>query len=299
MDEKKVKKDRKKESLSTTKIMASAVASITVSLITTKLTSYMGSVIIVGVSSILIAVFAEFYSRILSKSRKIAARATAHVPYNRILPDRMSTALDKGLKHAMEDTTDSIPPITDDTEQVDEEDDDVQDNAHGFMGRFSSVTRYAIMFSIIALMTSGISWGVATFVEKPDVTNVTVQKVEKLSDAEKNAIKKAAADEVSAQIEKAQEQADDASSSTYTLGNRISSLETQVKSLQSSLDSLKKSVSSSQSSASTNDMERDEKISSLQSSIKTMESEIESLQTEVKALQSADSDSSSTSSSSE
>ena len=145
MDEKKVKKDRKKGSLSTTKIMASAVASITVSLITTKLTSYMGSVIIVGVSSILIAVFAEFYSRILSKSRKMAARATSHVPYNRILPDRMSTALDKGLRHAMEDTTDSIPPITDDTELVEDDmqsdDNDVQDR---FMGRFSSVTRYAI-----------------------------------------------------------------------------------------------------------------------------------------------------------
>lgn len=108
----KSKKTDSKKSLSTSKLIASGAAAITASIITTKLAGYMNSLLIVGCSSILIAILSETYSRILKKTKKLSARTIYAIPYEKVLPDSISNSIDSSLKKAMEDTT-TIDPIKD------------------------------------------------------------------------------------------------------------------------------------------------------------------------------------------
>ena len=106
------KKTGSKKDLSTSKLLASGAAAITASIITTKLTGYMNSILIVGCSSILIAILSETYSRILKKTKKLSARTIYAIPYEKVLPDSLSSSLDSSLKKAMEDTN-TLDPIQD------------------------------------------------------------------------------------------------------------------------------------------------------------------------------------------
>ena len=98
-------KSGKSSSLSTIKIIASAAAAITASVITTKLAGYLNSFLIVGCSSIIIAVLSEVYSRTLKKMRKVSARVMYGLPYEKVLPATAVSSIDRSLEHAMEDTT--------------------------------------------------------------------------------------------------------------------------------------------------------------------------------------------------
>lgn len=95
----------KLKSLSTTKLIASAAAAITASIITTKLTGYLNSFLIVGCSSVMIAIFSEVYSRTLKKMRKVSAKVVYELPYEKVLPVSAASSLDRSLERAMEDTT--------------------------------------------------------------------------------------------------------------------------------------------------------------------------------------------------
>ena len=95
----------KSKSLSTTKLIASAAAAITASIITTKLAGYLNSFIIVGCSSVMIAIFSEVYSRTLKKMRKVSAKVVYALPYEKVLPVSAASSLDRSLERAMEDTT--------------------------------------------------------------------------------------------------------------------------------------------------------------------------------------------------
>lgn len=106
----KSKKTDSKKNLSTSKLIASGAAAITASIITTKLAGYMNSLLIVGCSSILIAILSETYSRILKKTKKLSARTIYAIPYEKVLPDSLSSSLDSSLKKAMEDTN-TLDPI--------------------------------------------------------------------------------------------------------------------------------------------------------------------------------------------
>lgn len=108
----KSKKTDSKKNLSTSKLIASGAAAITASIITTKLAGYMNSLLIVGCSSILIAILSETYSRILKKTKKLSARTIYAIPYEKVLPDSLSSSLDSSLKKAMEDTN-TLDPIQD------------------------------------------------------------------------------------------------------------------------------------------------------------------------------------------
>lgn len=98
-------KSGKSPSLSTIKIIASAAAAITASVITTKLAGYMNSFLIVGCSSMIIAVLSEVYSRTLKKVRRVSARVVYGLPYEKVLPAAAVSSIDRSLEHAMEDTT--------------------------------------------------------------------------------------------------------------------------------------------------------------------------------------------------
>ena len=281
---------------------AAFIASITVSAITAKLTSYLGSIVIVGLSSVLLAVFNALYERFFKASKKAAAKAILHVPHSEALPETIAEKL-----HDAADDTGVIPeqdgekPSEDDGENaVDEDtepeddasgaDDDDQNDGNGGRSLWDSiwhgitnpnhVTKIIAAVAIMAIMTSLISWGVAAFVEKPDVTNVTVKesKVEKLSDSEKNAIKQAAAAEVSNQIRQAQKSADAANGTAGSLNDRVSALESKLKTMQDSVDSLSRNPSQNQQESSD--------ISAMKQQISQMRQEIDQLKTQNQELSS-------------
>lgn len=111
-ENKKEEGTKKSNSLSTTKLLAAAFAAITASLITTRLTSYIGSVLIVGITSILIAVFSEFYTRVIKKTKRFGAKIAYNaVPYDKVLPTSIAERIDEKLINVMSTTT-TMPSIT-------------------------------------------------------------------------------------------------------------------------------------------------------------------------------------------
>lgn len=276
---------------------AAFIASITVSAITAKLTSYLGSIVIVGLSSVLLAVFNALYERFFKASKKAAAKAILHVPHSDALPETIAEKL-----HDAADDTGVIPEQDGETpggdvaeeeagdddadseSDVDDADNDDQNDDNGGRSLWESiwhgithpnhVTKIISAIAVMAIMTSLISWGVAAFVEKPDVTNVTVKesKVEKLSDSEKNAIKQAAAAEVSNQIRQAQKSADAANGTAGSLNDRVSALETRLKTMQETVDSLSRSTGSNQQESSD--------ISAMKQQISQMRQEIDQLKSQ-------------------
>lgn len=111
-DETNVKSKEKDNNLTTTKLLAAAFAAITASVITAKLTSYFGSIMIVGVTSILIAIFSEIYTRVIKKTKKISAKVVSVMPYDKILPDSISDKIDRKLLDVIDTTTSTIPLVT-------------------------------------------------------------------------------------------------------------------------------------------------------------------------------------------
>lgn len=110
-DENNAKSKEKDNNLTTTKLLAAAFAAITASVITAKLTSYFGSIMIVGVTSILIAIFSEIYTRVIKKTKKISAKVVSVMPYDKILPDSISDRIDRKLLDVIDTTTSTIPLI--------------------------------------------------------------------------------------------------------------------------------------------------------------------------------------------
>lgn len=289
---------------------AAFIASITVSAITARLTSYLGSIVIVGLSSVLLAVFNALYERFFKASKKAAAKAILHVPHSEALPETIAEKLhdaadDTGVIGVPDDgNKDGSGPDSEIEDGSTEEsaddgdnpgssavgtpDDGDDDSRHGSLWDSiwhgvthpNHVTKVIAAMAVMAIMTSLISWGVATFVEKPDVTNVTVResKVEKLSDSEKNAIKQAAAAEVSNQIRQAQKAADAANGTAGSLNDRVSALESKLKTMQDSVDSLSRNPSQNQQESSD--------ISAMRQQISQMRQEIDQLKTQNQELSS-------------
>lgn len=308
MEKERKKDNTRKKTFSNARILAGSLAAISASLITARLTSYVGSVLIVGISSVLLTVLAKVYEHLIRKSKKIAAKATYHLPYDRILPDAVSDNISSRLIHAMhdDDTTDidinietvKEKSVDDHHEPIDEEDDadtaiiakDEDDSKSGKIKRAllpnTPLTKAVALFCAMAVLTTGISWGVTTIFDKPDVTNVTVkeQKVQQLSSAEKDAIKKAAAEEVANQIEEAQNDADTANSTNSSLSKRISSLESTVSSLQSQITSLKTASSTASGSPSSDTASEDKSMEEINSKISTINNQITDLKNQINTL---------------
>lgn len=311
MEQERKKDNKRKKAFSNARMLAGSLAAISASLITAKLTSYVGSVLIVGISSVLLTVLAKVYEHLIRKSKKIAAKATYHLPYGKILPDAVSDNISSRLIHAMhdDDTTDidiNIETVKDKSvddhhEPIDGEDDaddtaiiakdeHEDDSKSGKIKRAllptTPLTKAVALFCAMAVLTTGISWGVTTIFDKPDVTNVTVkeQKVQQLSSAEKDAIKKAAAEEVANQIEEAQNDADTANSTNSSLSKKISSLESTVSSLQSQITSLKTASSPPSSDTASEDKSIEEinsKISTINNQITDLKNQINTLKTTI------------------
>lgn len=367
-EEKQDKKEKKTGGLSTTKLLAAAFAAVTASLITTRLTSYVGSVLIVGISSMLIAILSEVYTRVIKGTKRTAAKITYNaVPYEKILPDSISDRIDAKLLDAMTTTT-TLEPVkpdnasethlngvlTDETvkqEQVIASEiktaenpvktisndaglarlvksyetigniidtpDGTDANSHSsdmhagkrddneshstdetdvhihkgksIITRFrewiinlalSPITKTALFFLVVALITSGMSWATATYVKKPDVTNVTVQEVQKLSDDEKNAIKQQVKAEVSSQINAAQSEADKANDSA-------TGIQQQIDAMQKRLNTLESTESSDDSGTETTNPgtpDYSTEINDMKTQITSLQNQLDSMKTQLDAL---------------
>lgn len=367
-EEKQDKKEKKTGGLSTTKLLAAAFAAVTASLITTRLTSYVGSVLIVGISSMLIAILSEVYTRVIKGTKRTAAKITYNaVPYEKILPDSISDRIDAKLLDAMTTTT-TLEPVkpdnasethlngvlTDETvkqEQVIASEiktaenpvktissdaglarlvkshetigniidtpDGTDANSHSsdmhagekddseshltdetdmhihkgksIITRFrewiinlalSPITKTALFFLVVALITSGMSWATATYVKKPDVTNVTVQEVQKLSDDEKNAIKQQVKAEVSSQINAAQSEADKANDSATGIQQQINAMQKRL----NALESTESSVDSGTETTNAGTPDYSTEINDMKTQITSLQNQLDSMKTQLDAL---------------
>lgn len=367
-EEKQDKKEKKTGGLSTTKLLAAAFAAVTASLITTRLTSYVGSVLIVGISSMLIAILSEVYTRVIKGTKRTAAKITYNaVPYEKILPDSISDRIDAKLLDAMTTTT-TLEPVkpdnasethlngvlTDETvkqEQVIASEiktaenpvktissdaglarlvkshetigniidtpDGTDANSHSsdmhagkrddneshstdetdvhihkgksIITRFrewiinlalSPITKTALFFLVVALITSGMSWATATYVKKPDVTNVTVQEVQKLSDDEKNAIKQQVKAEVSSQINAAQSEADKANDSATGIQQQIDAMQKRL----NALESTESSVDSGTETTNAGTPDYSTEINDMKTQITSLQNQLDSMKTQLDAL---------------
>ena len=106
-----VKKDSKKgDGLTIGKLMVSGAAAITASIITTRLAGAVNGLLIVGVSSVVIAVLNEIYRRLFAKMKKISAQAVVSMPLDKILPDKMARKVNDDLQSVLQDTS-ALPVI--------------------------------------------------------------------------------------------------------------------------------------------------------------------------------------------
>lgn len=415
-ENKKEEGTRKSNSLSTTKLLAAAFAAITASLITTRLTSYIGSVLIVGITSILIAVFSEFYTRVIKKTKRFGAKIAYNaVPYDKVLPTSIAERIDEKLINVMSTTTtmpsitpldspqnashdepdtlyqsdkngsqkaDSVvskvhieqipianddlaqlvksmndaspvkpiePVLTDGSTIVSKNDSNVSSSSNdvdieqerseetisetidndyvvntisddknsddndksGILSRLksffnfhieSNITKGVLLFLAIAMITSAMSWAITTYVDKTsvtNVTNVTEQRVQRLSDDEKNEIKQQVKSEVSSQIAQAQNDASNASNSAEDISKQIESIESRLTTLESEQKQQSSSSDNTQSSSSNqsnsnntagtnsnNPTVSSADINNLKNQIASLKSQLSSLQNRVSQLES-------------
>lgn len=117
-----VKKDSKKsDGLTIGKLIVSGAAAITASIITTRLAGTVNGLLIVGVSSVVIAVLNEIYRRLFAKMKKISAQAVVSMPLDKILPDKMARKVNDDLQSVLKDT--STLPVIEEVKMDDVEDD--------------------------------------------------------------------------------------------------------------------------------------------------------------------------------
>ena len=244
------RKKKKILDLNTSRMVATAIASITTSIIASRLTTTVNSLIALAIVSVISTLSIEVYSRVLHGTRKVAVKTAALIPYSRILPDDMADSINARLEHALDDTTESIPAIVDAEEPVaiapgatagDGGDDDTMvgpadavavdaasddDDEHG--ARIGRITQTVLLFVVVALMTILGSSIVSSMIQKPTTeTNVYPRTSLSAEDTRKilDSASTAAADKVNA----AQSKTD----------SKVSALSAKISSLESKLDSLK------------------------------------------------------------
>lgn len=254
------KRKKKILDLNASRVAATAIASITTSIIASRLTTTVNSLIALAIVSVISTLSIEVYSRVLHGTRKVAVKTAALIPYSRILPDDMAESINARLEHALDDTTGSMPaivgaePPTADIENPADVDspataagDDAatlvgpdgaaavveaetatgDDDDHG--ARIGRITQTVLLFVVVALMTILGSGIVSSMIQKPTTeTNVYPRTSLSTEDTRKilDSASAAAADKVNA----AQSKTD---ARVSALSDRISALESKLDSLES------------------------------------------------------------------
>jgi uncharacterized protein YceH (UPF0502 family) len=257
------KRKKKILDLNASRVAATAIASITTSIIASRLTTTVNSLIALAIVSVISTLSIEVYSRVLHGTRKVAVKTAALIPYSRILPDGMADSINARLEHALDDTTGSMPtivgaePPTADIERpadvdspataagddaaalvgpdgaaalVEAETTTGDDDDHG--ARIGRITQTVLLFVVVALMTILGSGIVSSMIQKPTTeTNVYPRTSLSTEDTRKiiDSASAAAADKVNA--------------AQSTTDARVSALSDRISALESKLDSLESAAS--------------------------------------------------------
>lgn len=257
------KRKKKILDLNASRVAATAIASITTSIIASRLTTTVNSLIALAIVSVISTLSIEVYSRVLHGTRKVAVKTAALIPYARILPDNMADSINARLEHALDDTTGSMPaivgaePPTADIEKpvdvdspttasgddaatlvkpdgaatvVEAETATGDDDEHG--ARIGRITQTVLLFVVVALMTILGSGIVSSMIQKPTTeTNVYPRTSLSTEDTRKilDSASAAAADKVNA--------------AQSTTDSRVSALSGKISALESKLDSLESAAS--------------------------------------------------------
>ena len=192
-DKNKSKSKSKSDGLSTVKIIASAGAAVTASIVTSMMAGYLNSIMIVAITSVIIAVASEVYSRTLKKTVKASARALTVMPLPAPVNDHLEEIAADTIQ--FDPVTGEVTAITtpvmpgDENTNVNNDDatggaddnDDTVSRRHGkittMLSRISPVTKIILMLTTVAILSIGASWMVTTVLSHPNVTNVTENNI--------------------------------------------------------------------------------------------------------------------------
>lgn len=307
---------KKNDGLTMGKLVVSGAAAITASIITTRLAGTVNGLLIVGVSSVVVAVLNEVYRKVLSKMKKLGAKAVVSMPLDKMLPDTFAVKVNNDLQSVLEDT-DTIPVISDvhghddrknhepgtpnEIEVIDDSGDgtELKQDGHlrsivhdmgvlkglrvwcGLQWRsWSWLTKSMIVVLGVVLLSAGVSLTMSRVFDQPEinVTNVTRHDVKDLSDAEKEAIKNAAVRAVSDRLQELSDAQSD-------IGRRISDVETKLGMYS---NTGQPSPSPSPSSSSTNPSTNKEDVKQMQQDITALHESVNALQKRVNELNNGD-----------
>ena len=272
--------------LSPAKLGATATAAVVASLVTTRLTGYVNSILIVGLSSIIIGVSSEFFKKIFHKTGKISAKVALAVPYEKVLPGDVGRKINDQLESYATDT-EVMPPVeeekVDDAAEtlVQESNDGRENDDHGKTGiigwlddkisNLSSLAKMACLFLIMAIMVIVSVWAVTTFMEVPSVTNVTTnkiteRKVEKMSYQDRQ------------QLER-----------DLTSMNRksIDDLNAKISSQQSTIDELNRKINSIEAAGGHETQSQNQPDHDLKNEVAALQSQVSELKNQLQSLQNA------------
>ena len=237
MGETKLKKTiqqaRAGSSISWPRLIATAMAAVTMTLVSASLTSVFGSLMLTAVVSIGSALVAEFYRVVINLTAEGTKKVIAPI------------VSEDGLLHVEgRRTEDSQEDSKEDQEDGDEDQDsggDEEPETHKHRGRPGQFVQLALVFGVVSLITVGISYAVASS-QGGDIYQNTFETrpTQTLSDSEKQEL-------VDQTLEILKESLPDATA----LQEELTSLQDQNQQLRSSLEELQADFDSQQETIAT------------------------------------------------
>lgn len=178
-----IKQARAGSSISWPRLIATALAAVTMTLVSARLTSVFGSLMLTGVVSICSALIAEFYRVIINLTAEGTKKVIAPI------------VSEDGLLHSdgEEDSTEGSEKAAESDQEDSEPEDSEDEEPSNHRGRPSQFVQLALVFGLVSLITVGISYAVArtqggdiyqnTFETRPTQTLSDTEKQELIDQA--------------------------------------------------------------------------------------------------------------------
>lgn len=252
--------------LSILKVSATALTAVSMALISSRLTGFINSMILVALVSIGTAVLSEFYRIMLSLTSLGAKKVVA--PVLRINADGTTTTAEIEIVQKI-----------DPTEENEQTKRSLIEKAQHYLNR-NPIMKIALLFTVVSGLTIGTSYFVSTANERTDVNYTTVHTTNKqeLSANEKQEIINSAVTEAES---KAKPVIVETATEPIDLTRRITELEKQNKALTDQLKALETAQNNTPVEQNTDNEINDEIIKTLQEQIKTLNSTITDLNDKV------------------
>lgn len=175
----KVKKIRKEGGITTLKVIATALTAVTMAVLSSQLTGYVNSLVLVGLVSIGTAVFSEAYRIILSLTTMKAQEVL------KVNPDGTTETISVVTQEELEEYKKQNP-----TTQIQV----IEPEKKGILALISQAFRknpffrMIILFAGISLVTIAATFFISNSIEQKNITYTTVEKVEEISDEKRQEI---------------------------------------------------------------------------------------------------------------